>query len=277
MKYLVPTDFSQCAQNASVLAIDLAKKSGAELIFLHLMSIPIDWVGLEEKVREKMYPSTTTLVHRAEEKLKEWEGQASKKGVKSTSHIHYNERKSFINNFAQESRVELIIMGSHGADEMKDYLIGTVTQRVMRFSKIPVLVVKSRLAAISKIGFISDFSEENVSNEKIITNFTKLVEAGLHLVYINTPLNFQSSRVIDKRLHDFQNDFNFITHTHIYNDYQFESGVANFCEDHEIDLIIMNTHGRKGLDRISAGNLTENIIANLEIPVLSIPLPGKSV
>ncbi|MTI21775.1 hypothetical protein E1176_12155 [Fulvivirga sp. RKSG066] len=272
MKYLVPTDFSDCAQNASHVAIDMAQKSGAEVVFLHLMTLPIDWVTSNDKRRQSMYPATTKEVERIEEKLKEWKSQAEKVDVETSSHIHYNEYKDFINQFAHDEAIDLIIMGSHGAHDLKDYFVGTNTQRVVRFSKIPVLVVKERIKEVNKIALISDFSRENVSTEPAVTDFVKLFKAGFNLAFINTPLNFNSTRVIQKRLSTFQADFDFTTNTQIYNDYQFESGVTNYCKDYGVDIVIMNTHGRKGIDLAVAGSLTENIIANVNIPVLCLPI-----
>lgn len=272
MKFLVPTDFSECAQNASALAIDLAVKAGAEITFLHLVNLPFDWTNLSDERKMSMYPDITKKVEQLEDRLNEWKQQAEKKSVSASTYIHYNEYKSFITDFAREKKFDLIVMGSQGADEMKDFFVGTNTQRVVRFSKIPVLVVKNRLRSIKRVALVSDFSEENTQSEAFISNFITFSGAELHLVFINTPLNFNASRVINKRLREFQTDFYFDTKCHIYNDFQFEDGVKNFCKDNAIDLIIMSTHGRKGLDLIAASSLTENVIAHLNLPVLSLPL-----
>jgi len=272
MKFLVPTDFSECAQHASRYAIELAKKADAEVVFLHLMSIPIDWINLDKKHRASSYPSVTQKVQRVDDKLEEWNQIATEKGVKSSTHVHYNESKRFINKFSQEVNADMIIMGSYGANEMKNFFVGTNTQQVVRFSKVPVLVIKKQLKEVTKVSLVSDFSDENIQSEQLITDFIKLTDSELHLTFVNTPLNFNNSRVIQKRLKNFQSDFNFITHTHIYNDFQFEDAVKNFCKDYDIDLLIMHTHGRKGFDRVVAGSLTENVIANLDIPVLCLPI-----
>lgn len=272
MKYLVPTDFSGCAQNASAVAIELAAKSGAEIIFLHLVNIPFDWTSLSEERKQTMYPEITKKIEAVESKLNEWLEQARKNNVAAKMYIHYNEYKSFITDFAIRENVDLIIMGSQGADEMIDFFVGTNTQRVVRSSKVPVLIIKDRLSRIKKVALISDFSDENIQSEAAVSSFVTLTGAELHLTFINTPLNFNGTRVINQRLRNFQADFYFDTECHIYNDFQFEDGVKNFCKDYDIDMIIMSTHGRKGLDLLAAGSLTENVIAHLDIPVLSLPL-----
>ena len=276
MKYLIPTDFSDCAQAASDLAISIAKKSEAEVIFLHLMTLPIDYVSSDAGRKESMYPSTKKQEDRIESKLKEWRERAGHQGVRASSHIHYNEDKSFLHKYAKEKEVDLILMGSHGADELRDFFVGTNTQRAVRFSKIPVLVVKNPMKEIKQVALISDFSREALVSEPFIEKFTTMLSAKLHLTFINTPLNFNTSRVVSERLADFNSDFKNSAVTHMYNDFQFESGVTNFCEDYDIDLVIMNTHGRKGIDLAVAGSLTEKVIANLDIPVLCLPLTHEN-
>ncbi len=272
MKYLIPTDFSDCAQAASDLAISLAKKSEAEIVFLHLMTLPIDYVTSDAERKESMYPATKKEEERVESKLKEWRERAGKQGVRASSHIHFNEDKSFFHKFAKEKGVDLILMGSHGADELRDFFVGTNTQRTVRFTKIPVLVVKNHIWDIKQVALVSDFSREAVATESFIEKFVSMLGAKLHLTFINTPLNFHASRVISKRLADFNTDFKNNAVTHIYNDFQFDDGITNFCEDFDIDLVVMNTHGRKGFDLAVAGSLTEKVIANLDIPVLCLPL-----
>lgn len=276
MKYLIPTDFSDCAQAASDFAIDLAKKSQAELIFLHLMTLPIDFVTSSSDRKISMYPSTKKEFDRVEEKLKEWKTRAGRQGVIATSHIHHNEDKDFIHRMVEEKEVSLILMGSHGPDEIRDFFVGTNTQRVVRFSEVPVLVIKKPTKNVKEIALVSDFSREILENEPIVDDFVSTLSGKLHLTFINTPLNFHTSRVIQQRLSDFNKDFGDKAKTHLYNDFQFESGVVNFCEDHKIDLVVMNTHGRKGLDLAVAGSLTEKIIAHLDIPVLCLPLTRES-
>ena len=46
--------------------------------------------------------------------------------------------------------------------------------------------------------------------------------------------------------------------------------IRTFAEEHEIDLIVMGTHGRSGVDRILQGSVTEEVLRSTEIPLLVI-------
>ncbi|MDH5609046.1 MAG: universal stress protein, partial [Cyclobacteriaceae bacterium] len=65
---LVPTDFSDCATWAAQTAIEIAKLSGGEVHFLHYMSIPINWIQMEQD-QEKLYPDVTEDVKHANSEL----------------------------------------------------------------------------------------------------------------------------------------------------------------------------------------------------------------
>ena len=75
-KILVPTDFSVCANHASDAAIRIAKVNGGSVYFLHYMSIPINWVHLEDG--DELYPDITQKVKEVRNQLEEWMEMARK-------------------------------------------------------------------------------------------------------------------------------------------------------------------------------------------------------
>jgi nucleotide-binding universal stress UspA family protein len=50
--------------------------------------------------------------------------------------------------------------------------------------------------------------------------------------------------------------------------------ILKFIPENHIDLIIMATHGRKGLDRVLFGSTTERVVRNASCPVLTIRMPS---
>ncbi len=51
--------------------------------------------------------------------------------------------------------------------------------------------------------------------------------------------------------------------------------IENYLDEHDIDLIIMGTHGRSGLERLLLGSTTERTLRTAEIPVLSVPMENE--
>jgi len=270
-KFLVPTDFSECATNASDYAIKLAQLCNAEVIFLHIMAIPINWIQLDQN-QKKLYPDITKKVHKAQSQLTEWTEKAEKQGVIAHNYLHYNESYQNIVKSAQDNNCDLITMGYQGADSFSDLFVGSNTQRVIHISQIPVLVINKPISKIEKVALISNFEKESYAIRDIIARFIKLTESKLSLVYINTPLSFLDSGAIYKRIDKFKSHLACEANESVHNDYTFETGINNFSKRNDIDLVITATHYKTGIDRFISGSLTENIIPYLYVPVLIIPL-----
>ena len=69
-KILVPSDFSECANKAAQVAINISKMTGAEIRFLHIADVPVDWFSMEDN--ENMYPEVTKNVRHFQSKLDEF-------------------------------------------------------------------------------------------------------------------------------------------------------------------------------------------------------------
>ena len=276
-KILVPTDFSACADRAAEVAIQLAEKIKAELHFVHLMSIPIDWVHLEQS-QEKLYPDVTKRVKEANHRLCERINWAEKKGLTARHYLHYNESYAGIVDYIHENSMDLVVMGSHGASGLKGFFLGSITQRIARLSSAPVLVIKenTRKLKFDKIVFASNFEPEMDKAYKKVVNLAKTLGAKLHLLFVNTPSNFTDTRTVQERMESFKKHANgVVASSDIYDAYQFEEGITEFCEDKTGWLVAMATHGNIGVDRFFTGSLTEYIINRVDLPLLSVHVEDK--
>lgn len=47
--------------------------------------------------------------------------------------------------------------------------------------------------------------------------------------------------------------------------------ILNYVEDRGVDLVVMGSHGRRGLDRILVGSVTESVLRSVDVPVLVVP------
>lgn len=145
-KILVPTDGSATAKKATEYAIRLAKQVGASVTLLAvidkslLIGRPIPSVATPTHLME---PVEDYLRQAAEAYLEEAEGICRKSGVKSKRVIRSGHPVEEIIKEAEKSKVDLIIMGSHGKSALKAAVLGSVTFGVIhKDTKIPVLVVR---------------------------------------------------------------------------------------------------------------------------------------
>lgn len=273
-KILVPTDFSECAQNATDIAIEIAKRYGATLHFYHFVSVPIDWIHLDI-AQNVVYPDVSQEVKRVQQRLSEMVRYAEKKGLESTSYMDFDNSADAVTKYAKANDISMIVMGSHGAKGIKEFFLGSNAQKVVRNAEIPVLIVKGPVenASFPNVLFVSDFEDEMIRPFEEVVSFAELLGAKLHLVYINTPSEFQRSWEVKERMESFVAlASSRLAREEIINSMFFEEGLEKYCEANHIDMIAIATHHRKGLSRAFLGNLTENVVNHMSIPVISIPI-----
>ena len=266
-KILVPTDFSACADRATEIALELAKKDQVEVHFIHLMDIPIDWVNLGEADQKKMYPDITAKVKEINNQLDALINKATSVGVSSKKFVFYNCNYKYIIEHIENFKCDFVVMGSHGSSGLTEWFIGSKTQRVVRTSPVPVMVVKGDKPslAMDAMVFSSEFEPDTIDGFKKVVDFAVMLGVKIHLLFINTPSNFTETGAIEARMNKYLDAIqkkDVIAGTWVHNAFDFEKGLVSFTGKHG-GLIAMVTHGTKG-------GLTERVINHVDIPVLSV-------
>lgn len=272
-KILVPTDFSDQAENALRVAAELAKKYNAEIYLLHLLELPlhqIDALGAHSDLPEAMF--FMKLAHkRFEEVMK----KDFLKGITVHETTEFHKAFEGIIDTCHKLRIDLIVMGSHGISGFKEMFIGSNTEKVVRTSDIPVLVIKNRHKNfdIDNFVFASDFNKDNKETYKQATELAKAFEAKMHLVLVNTANNFLTTEVANNRIAKFIKDVSFDNYTTtVYNDESIEMGILNFAKNVDADLIGISTHGRQGIAHFFNGSISEDLVNHAKRPVVTFKI-----
>ena len=164
-------------------------------------------------------------------------------------------------------------MGSHGANGIREYVIGSNAQKVIRNSAVPVLVVKTRPDSfdIKRIAFASNFEDSQMPSFQKVLSFAENFSSAIHLLYVNTPYYFKETGEMEYLLQSFCENFSNITfQPHIYDAYNEERGITAFMEDKNIDLLAIATEGKSGLKQLVSPSLSESLINHLDKPILTI-------
>ncbi|HEX6224741.1 MAG TPA: universal stress protein, partial [Chryseolinea sp.] len=145
---------------------------------------------------------------------------------------------------------------------LREYFIGSNAAKIIRKSPVPVLVAKDYpRRAVKKIVFPNAPDTENQSDlvGKVKT-LQKFFQAQLHLVWINTPLNFVSDVVTHRRLEAFAKEFSLKDYSiNIFNYPNEEEGIIEFSKFIGGDIIAMGTHSRKGITHLLNGSVAEDV------------------
>ncbi|MBF4493875.1 MULTISPECIES: universal stress protein [unclassified Flavobacterium] len=272
-RILVPTDFSEHAEDALKVAAQIAKKNDSEIIILHMLELPHQ--SNDAIMGGTSIPETMLFMKKANEMLDEAAAKPYLEGIPVTEIVKMDKPIHGISQVSKDYEIDLIVMGSHGSSGIEELLIGSNTEKVVRNSEIPVLIIKKEISNFnaSSIVFASDFSEETKKPFEKLLNFTNFFGSKLHLVTICTPNSFKPTHVIENAMNEFVAEFNVTNYsTHIYNDTNIEKGIINFANSVNADIIGMCTHGRTGFAHFFNGSISEGLVNHAVKPVITFKI-----
>jgi nucleotide-binding universal stress UspA family protein len=241
-RILVPVDFSDYSIEALKIAAQIAKKNKCQIILLHLLELPHQ--GTDAFGNGNSIPEIVFFKNKAIEKLEELMDSAFLQGLEVFESIEFKKVDEGIVDASTKNHVDLIVMGSHGTSGFNELLVGSNTEKIVRYSKIPVLVIKKGTKEFNPTHFVfaTDFSKETKKPFRRMLEFAKVFQSKLYIVTICTPASFKVTHIIEKISEDFLANFDIENYsTHIYNDTNIENGILNFANSVNADLIGMCT------------------------------------
>jgi len=274
-RILVPVDFSKEAEAAARVAANIAKKTNSEIFLVHMLELPVSTIDPAEMNTISSEPQIIYFMKLAHKKFETFKKLSFFKGLRVIETVQFQHAFSGIIEESTKNNIDLIVMGSQGASGLQEMFIGSNTEKVVRKSKIPVLVIKKNVKNfdIKNILFASDFNKESKSTFHRVVDFARLFDAKINLLYVNTIHNFNTSDNIEKRIAKFMGDFDFDNYkTHIYNDISIEKGILSFGRKINADLIALNTHGRSGLSQLFNGSIGQELANHALRPVITFKI-----
>jgi len=151
-KILIATDGSEHTEKAITHAIELAKLTGAQLHAVYVVSLvhPPGTLDLNSSpdpgsnisIDVSIEGLKKILRHEGDDAIRYIEEQAKRDGVDVRKWIIEGQPAKEILKLAEEEWVDLIVMGTLGRSGIEKFLLGSVADKVIRGSRIPVLVVR---------------------------------------------------------------------------------------------------------------------------------------
>jgi len=264
---------SEYSENALYVAASVARKVNADLHLVHTLNMADSMLldGEDDAIKAAPY------IKAMENKFAEYIKKSFLDGLKVNYSVRQKSVHQEIKEVIDEVDANLIVMGSHGASGLQEFFIGTNTQKVVRNSKIPVMVIKSKMEGfnIDKSVFACDFTPENLNSYKQAKTLFDKLEIQMKLIYVNTPDNFKSTTKINERINAF---FELAEETdnqpkvEIFSDFNVEDGIMEYCKQENASFIGIPTHGRKGLSHIFTGSIGEHIVNHSKYPVITFKI-----
>ena len=285
-KIIVPIDFSEQAIYALDLASEIAGKTGAKIVLMHVIEYAKKQTTFLGSTSLTTMGSLSTgiemddiyfiqLFKRRKAQLAEILSDPSYANIDIIDKIMLGTPYHAIEEEITESDADFIIMGTTGVDDWEESLIGSTAEKVVRHASCPVLTLrkKVKLNDIEKIVFASDFKKPKPDYMRIVKIIQKLFEAELHMVFVNTPGQFKNERDVIKNLTKFAKDNNLDDHKiHVYSHKNEEEGIVWFTEDFKMDMVMMATYGRSGFSRLFEHSIAEDVVNFSKKPVVTFNL-----
>lgn len=292
-KILLPLDGSELAERAIEPAMTIAKQTNAELIMLTAFEIrPVitSTPSMGVYYTENAEKQEETLVREyLAEVMEKYEGA----GVFLRGNaIRHNAPEAILNTAVKEN-VDLIVMSSHGRSGIGRWIMGSVTERVLQHASCPVLVIHDS-APIKNVLITLDGSVMAESAIEPGLKMSELFDADVTYFGVESPIlvdnvYFNELNSIEHGLGDVaREDFYHRTEVYLneaaaktklsYNidvDVAVENGrvapkILEYVEDNPIDLLVMATHGRSGLERWVYGSITEKVLRKAPCNILIV-------
>lgn len=269
-KILVPCDFSEPSIQAFKFAVEIASQSDGEVVLLNVIELPVmhdtvlmPTLSFEEAFMKDMKES-------AEKNFEKMKIKWAKEGPKITSLVSFGPVNFTIREFIEKKKIDLVVMGTHGAAGLKEFFIGSNTEKIVRTSPVPVIAVKKSVKASSIRNIVLAIvpNAELDALVKKVKELQSFFKATLHVVYINTPASFKRDLEVLIQLRDFAKRYALKDYTiSIYNDFNEEEGVRNFAQEKKADMVALGTHGRRGLSHFMSGSVTEDVVNHIDCPI----------
>jgi nucleotide-binding universal stress UspA family protein len=143
---LVPHDFSPCAEAAVRLAAELAKTHGGRLALVHVSelpsSLPADTVIYPDGERGKPVRLDDYTTGASRRRLEAIAEPLRRAGVEVRTLAAVGDVERGVLSAAQETLADVLVVGTHGRHGLSHFVLGSVAEKLVRRSPIPVVTVR---------------------------------------------------------------------------------------------------------------------------------------
>lgn len=282
-KILVAIDFSESAGRALESARALAAETGGTIVLLHVVQPPyavypqemLDVAALSE-----------AWMREARRALMPLAARARRGGRRVKVEVRFGAPWRRILDVAETLAVDAIVIGASGHSRFERLVLGSTAEKVVRSSPVPVLVTHGRaLRRIRRVLAPVDLGEgsswalrlagllggREASIEALLVVPRRLGTMPIVPYYPEAPPlppMEESEAALEQFLgrHSLERARGKVVAAD-----DIASGILDHERARKVDLIVIATHGRRGLDRALLGSVAEKVIRHAEAPVLVVP------
>jgi nucleotide-binding universal stress UspA family protein len=296
---LCPVDFSEFSHHAFDRAVAVARSCGAELTVLHVLPVPSAVPALPYGP-EGPGPFGFEAVDRDRALAELSRFLAAERSIGVPLHYKTAESPSVQKEILmQASRLsaDLVVMGTHGRSGFDRFVLGSVAEKTLRTSRVPVLVVPPRLPDVpagrdpfQRILCAVDFSQDSARALGYATSLARHAAGRLTLLHSvePVPVGYDPLGAVNFDVVGYEQALENSARTELQK--LLPQPIAPGCDtetvvtrgkpyreilrvatERQADLIVVGVHGRNAFDRLVFGSTTEHVVRRATCPVLAVP------
>ncbi|GHA81483.1 universal stress protein [Pontibacter akesuensis] len=275
LNVMVPVDFTPVSYSAIEFLAFLMDKTPINTHLVHVVEVnSAEWAGAVD--------SSDTLDKAA---LKKKEQLADQKFTTLKQHVDFSFTKEIVfgglttslATYADEHGIDLIIMGTAGAQGWLEKVSGSEAQHVVRHTNIPVITIhrNASITPLQNLLWVADFKAAKQPEKSVATikMLQQLFHARLHLLQVIDKEDDAKTQQLKHNMQVFAEQLNLQNYElHLHHNYEVPAGVRSFNEVSEMDLVLIGTHGRKGISHLFYGSIAETLVNHCIRPLMTYHL-----
>ncbi|MGV3589643.1 MAG: universal stress protein [Adhaeribacter sp.] len=271
--FLVPSDFSENATNALHYAASLASQLKAKIIIVHVVNfivIPVrsgKLVNLTEETDMQYYLALNKIA--GELRLK----QNIDCEVAVIDEYEYGSFQESLNQFIIDQKVDLVIMGTKGATNFLDKVIGTNTSEFIKVAACPVLVIPAgaQYINIKHLAYAPDLESNNKVFPKQLFSFTAAFPSRVSILDVK-PGTHQNTEAHAQIIQCITKEFPHANYTLVQlNDMDVITSIQSFVRDNQVDILATSVPKQGFFEDFFKSSFSKELVYQPTLPLLALP------
>jgi nucleotide-binding universal stress UspA family protein len=275
---LCPTDFSASSENAIRYADELASRMNMRLVLFHNIAAPVT----QALVAAGTAPAADRWRDQVREEEKKTQLEALKKVLENSSWgepipyetiLRHGILLETIPQVARQEEADLIVIGNEGSEGLKEVLVGSVAESLIKNAPCPVLIVPphATFKPLHKIVIATDLRGEPFVDVQWVLKLAALFDAEVlffHVLKTDRP-SYQA--YAENELHRIYKSLPYKNATFYKEENSsIEEGISQFCRRHKADMLVMGYHPRTFWQHLLTENHTTEMAYHTYLPLLVI-------
>lgn len=278
-KILVPTDFSPAAEVAIKYAMSFASDIEAEVVLYHTFVPIVSGFYTAKKSKEDNIEFNEKLIYRLTLIQEHFTKKYPNLIIKIQ--VDLGPSKTRILEFCKKNKMDLIIMGTKGANGLVEGVLGSFTSTVMTSASCPVLAIplSGKYKKPEHITYATNYQKGDLLSINFLTELNKNFNSSIKVVHVDESDDSRELKKVAFNKYVFnikkhvQNEN--ISFKHISGDDLVET-LLNFTLKDKTDLLVISHVKEAGLfTSLFHKSLTKAIACKIHMPMLSIPISPK--